>query len=253
MSFFLGLNNSHHHLFSFSLQEGGKKQANPKPPRPSVRVGVRTAGGRRVLPHPAAEPPARNTKEGSPLPKCHCSLISSRALRLVYAESHPASPLTPSRTTLLAARRVCGRSPTRGGHPGGYQEPGPRSWPQRGRGLFTRRPSPPSAARTPPARRARPRLPRLTSLKLCDFLLRFLSENSMVRRAGRAGAAAGRRDGGSGGRGGGGAGSCHPAAGARGPRSVSWIRRGEAQAREKPLEPARGLRPAGPRGRRSPG
>lgn len=36
-----------------------------------------------------------------------------------------------------------------------------------------------------------PRLPRLTSLKLCDFLLRFLSENSMVR-AGAGGRGCGR-------------------------------------------------------------
>lgn len=57
----------------------------------------------------------------------------------------------------------------------------------RGARSSLRRPHAPRPGRLGPARR----LPRLTSLKLCDFLLLFLSENSMVPRAGRAGAAAG--------------------------------------------------------------
>lgn len=144
------------------------------------------------------------------------------------------SILPPPGTTLPAARRVRPRPPA-GGDPGvpeartpgaGRAAAARGAGRRAGRGAVYAAPSPPSAARTPPARPgAARRLPRLTSLKLWDFLLLFLSENSMVLAGGRRrGLRPGGRPagGGSGGRGGGGgAGSCHPAAGAPGPRSAS--------------------------------
>lgn len=133
------------------------------------------------------------------------------------------------------------------------RSPGPRSWPHRGgRGAVYAAAKSSSAAWHRPARPGPAPLTSVHQFEVWDFLLRFLSENSMVRRAGRAGAAAGaarRWTEESGGRGGGGGAGSVTRQRERGTASVSWIRRG-GTSKGKPLD-SPGLRPAGPQ--RSPG
>ena len=196
--------NSHHHLFSFFLHEG-KKKANQ--PQTTTTIGP---GG---CPHGLMEtrpPPHGRQTTGEEyqrrLPALQVSLFANflmcppTCLRGITSclPPHPQPHNFPRRPACVRPKPDSGRGPGAWGR--GYQEPRPSELAAPGAGGCLRGgqvlPRPP--ARPPPGP-ARPRLPRFTSLKLWDFLLRFLSENSMVRRAGRAGAAAGRRDRGSGG------------------------------------------------------
>lgn len=124
--------------------------------------------GKAVLPQPPTWPQEWNTKEGSRLPKCHCLLISLVSSDL-FTRNNNLLPLP--RTTLLASRRVQPQPPREG-----TRGPGARNGARAARGAVYAAPRP----CPPPARPARRRLPPLTSLKLWDFLLLFLSENSMV-------------------------------------------------------------------------
>lgn len=198
MSFFLDLTTATT-TFSPSFCRRGAEKAN----QPQTTTTIGPGGCPHGLMETRPPPPGRQAtgeeyQRSLPAPQVSlfanflmCPPTCLRGITSCLPPSPPAAQLS-SPPGVCAAEARLGEG-TRGGWGGVPGAPALGVGRTAGRGLFTRRPSPPSAARTPPARPgpARPRLPRFTSLKLWDFLLRFLSENSMVRRAGRAGAAAG--------------------------------------------------------------
>lgn len=131
--------NSHHHLFSFFFVGGGaEKQTSPQT---TTTIGP---GGCPPRPHGDASsptrPPSHRRRNAKKAPAPQVSLFANflmcppNILRGI-----PHLPLTPSRTTfsppgVCAAKPRSGRG-TRGGW-GCTGSPGPRSWPQRGRGCL---------------------------------------------------------------------------------------------------------------------
>ena len=148
--------NSHHHLFSF-LQEGRKKANQPQ---------TTTTTGPGGCPHGLMDtrppPPGRQTtgeEYQRRLPALQVSLFANflmcppTCLRGITSclPPHPQPHNFPRRPACVRPKPDSGRGPGAGG--GGVPgAPALGVGHTGGRGLFTRRPSPPSAARTPPAR-----------------------------------------------------------------------------------------------------
>lgn len=160
MSFFLGLNNSHHHLFSFFLQEGGKKAHQPQTTATTGPGGCPHGLMETRPPQPGRRATGEEYQRRLPAPQvslfANFLMCPPTCLRGITSclPPHPQPHNFPRRPACVRPKPHSGRGPGAGG----YQEPRPSELAAPGPGAVyaaakssLRRPHAPRPARPGPA------------------------------------------------------------------------------------------------------